>query len=126
MTSHRQSMLYNMAGSLILHKKIHTTLPKARAVVPVIDNLITWAKGGSVKGRRLAFGFLKDRTLVSKLFKEIAPVMSGRSGGYTRVLKAGIRRGDGAPMAILELVGTEAIEAPAKSKKAKKKKETSQ
>ena len=121
MSSHRHSMLYNMASSLIISKKIHTTLAKAHAVTPVVDKLITWAKGGSLKERRLAFRYLKDRTLVGKLFTEVAPMMNDRNGGYTRILKSGIRKGDGALMAIIELVGSETVETPAKSKKVKKK-----
>lgn len=104
MSSHRKAMLSNMAASLILHKKIYTTLPKAKAVVPLVDRLITWAKAGSLHARRLAFGILRDRTLVKRLFTEIASSMVNHNGGYTRIIKAGNRPGDGAPMAFLELV----------------------
>lgn len=121
MSSHRKSMLSNMASSLILHKRIHTTVPKANAVVPLVDKLVTWAKKGSLKDRRLAYRVLKDRSLVGKLFTEIAPLMNSRNGGYTRVIKAGVRAGDSAPMAVLELVGLETKEASSKVKKTKKK-----
>lgn len=122
MSSHRKSMLSNMASSLISHKKIHTTVSKAHAVTPLVDKLITWSRKGTLKDRRLAYRILKDRTLVGKLFTEIAPVMKDRNGGYTRILRTGIRKGDSAPMAILELVGLEEVEkTPAKTKKSKKK-----
>lgn len=121
MSSHRKAMLNNMAASLIICKKIQTTEPKAQAVVPLIDKLITWAKRGSLHDRRLAFSVLKDRTLVGKLFSEVAPVMADRAGGYTRIYKTGFRPGDCAPMAIIELIGTE-VEAVAEKKPKKKKK----
>lgn len=124
MSSHRKAMLQNMASSLLLYSKIHTTLPKAKAVVHLVDKLITWAKKGSLHYRRLAFSVLKNHLLVKKLFSEIAPSMANHSGGYTRIIKAGTRLGDGSPMAILELVGKENIEEKKETKKkAKVKKE---
>jgi large subunit ribosomal protein L17 len=120
MSSHRKAMFSNMAASIIVHKKIHTTLPKAKAIEPVVARLITWAKEGTIHARRLAFRILKSRDLVKLLFTEIGPMMAGRKGGYTRILKAGTRAGDGAPMAILELVGQELVE-PKEEKKDKKK-----
>lgn len=123
MSSHRKAMLGNMAGSLLAHKKIYTTLPKAKAVTPLIDRLITWAKEGSIHSRRLSYRILKDRTLVKRLFTEIVPGLTGHSGGYTRIIKAGNRLGDGAPMALIELVTEKAkLEAPKKEKEKKKKK----
>lgn len=123
MSSHRKALFSNMAGSIILHKKIYTTLPKAKAVEPLVDNLITWAKEGSIHSRRLAFRILKDRMLVKRLFSEIPQAILSRNGGYTRIIKAGYRIGDGAPMAILELVGQEAIEeTQGKGKKKEKQK----
>lgn len=121
MSSHRNAMLSNMAGSIIVHKKIYTTLPKANAVAPLIDNLVTWAKEGSLHAHRLAFRILKDRNLVKTLFTEVAPALTGHTGGYTRVIRAGNRTGDGAPMAIIELVGHEPKEE--KPEKGGKKKE---
>lgn len=116
-------MLSNMCGSLLLYKKIHTTFPKAKAVVPLVDKLITWAKSGSLHSRRFAFRILKDRLLVKRLFTEIAPTMANRSGGYTRIIRTGTRPGDGAPMALLELVEEEAVSEPKeKGKKRKEKK----
>lgn len=123
MSSHRKAMLCNMASSLLVHKRIHTTFPKAKAVVPLVDKLITWSKKGTIHARRLSFSILRNRLLVKKLFTEIAPTMTNRSGGYTRIIKAGVRAGDGAPMALIELTAEEAVEEkePKKKKKAKKK-----
>lgn len=121
MSSHRKAMLSNMAGSLLLYKRIHTTFPKAKAVVPLVDRLITRAKEGSLHSRRIAFRILKDQSLVNRLFTEIGPAMANRSGGYTRIIKAGTRPGDGAPMALLELVEGVVTEEP--KEKGKKKKE---
>lgn len=125
MSSHRKSMLSNMASSLILHKRIYTTFPKAKAVVPLVDRLITWAREGSLHSRRLSYRVLKDRSLVKRLFAEIAPAVSKHPGGYTRIIKAGNRIGDGAPMALVELVSEGEVlkEAPKKEKEKKKKKE---
>lgn len=124
MSSHRKAMLSNMCGSFLLYKKIHTTLPKAKAVVPLLDKLITWAKSGSLHSRRLAFRVLKNRLLVKRLFAEIAPAMANRGGGYTRIIKTGTRPGDGAPMALLELVEEATVSEPKEKKaKGKKKKE---
>lgn len=123
MSSHRKAMLSNMAASVVLHKKVQTTLPKARAVVPVVDKLIRWSKRGTLHDRRLAFSILKDRDLVGKLFTEIAPEMASRNGGYSRITKTGYRKGDNAPLAIVEIVGFEStIEVEPKSKKKKKEK----
>jgi len=122
MSSHRFAMLYNMAGSLIVHKKIHTTVPKAKAVVPTVSKLITWAKEGTLHARRLAFSILKDKDIVKILFDEVAKTMANRPGGYTRIIKAGFRPGDGAPMAILELVGFENVVAEQPKTKEEKKK----
>lgn len=124
MSSHRNAMLSNMAGSIILYKKIQTTFQKAKAVKPLIEKLITWSKEGTLHARRIAFSILKDRTLVRQLFTEIAPVMANRSGGYTRIIRTGIRTGDGATMAILELVGHETIAVKEDKKDKKKEKKT--
>lgn len=121
MTSHRKAMLCNMASSLLLHKRIYTTFPKAKAVVPLVHKLITSAKEGTIHARRFAFGILKDRSLVKKLFTEITPTMTNRSSGYTRITKAGSRPGDGAPMALLELISEGAVEEKERKKKGKKK-----
>lgn len=101
---HRKAMFANMAGSLIEHEQIKTTLPKAKELRCVADRLITLAKRGDLHARRLAASRLKRDEHVSKLFDVLGPRYSERPGGYTRVLKAGFRYGDMAPMAIIELV----------------------
>lgn len=124
MTSHRKAMLNNMASSVVSYRKIHTTVQKAKAVTPLVHKLITWGKNGSLSSRRLAFRVLKDRSMVKKLFVEVAPLMNDYKGGYTRIIRTGVRHGDGASMAILELVGQSAIaedKGKAVSKKDKKK-----
>ncbi len=103
-SSHRKSMFRNMACSLFEHEVIKTTLPKAKELRRVAEPLITLAKDDSVANRRLAFARMGDKAAVGKLFAEIAPRYSERPGGYTRILKAGFRSGDAAPMAYIELV----------------------
>ncbi len=103
-SSHRKAMFRNMAASLIHHEIIRTTLPKAKELRRTAEPLITLAKTDSVAKRRLAFSRLRDRDAVTKLFNEIAPRYSARPGGYMRILKCGVRPGDKAPMAIVELV----------------------
>jgi len=111
-STHRKAMFQNMAASLLRHGIIKTTLPKAKSLRSVVEPLITRAKSDSVANRRLAFNRLRDREVVTKLFNEIGPQNIERQGGYTRVLKAGFRAGDNAPMAIIELVERQ-IEAQA-------------
>lgn len=103
-STHRRAMLANMAAALIKHEQIVTTLPKAKAVKPVVEKLITLAKKGGLANRRLAIARLRDEAMVRKLFAELAERYAERPGGYTRVLKAGFRYGDNAPMAVIELV----------------------
>lgn len=121
--SHRKAMLRNMASALFEHHQIRTTLTKAKAAQSYIENLISYGKTDTVHSRRLAFKFLQNRDLVKKLFDEIATTYSDRNGGYTRVIKLGKRRGDGADIAILQLVGFESLiideEAPKSSKRTK-------
>jgi large subunit ribosomal protein L17 len=97
-------MFRNMATALIKHEQITTTLPKAKELRPVAEKLITLGKKGGLANRRLAYAQLRDDVIVSKLFGTIADRYRGRAGGYTRVLKAGIRYGDAADMAVIELV----------------------
>ena len=101
---HRKALFANMAGSLIEHEQIKTTLPKAKELKRVMDKLITLGKRGDLHGRRLAASRLKQDMHVKKLFDVLGPRYKERNGGYTRVLKAGFRYGDMAPMAIIELV----------------------
>src|SRR5689334_11323826 len=104
-STHRQAMFQNMAVSLMRHEKIKTTLPKAKSLRSVVERLITLAKRkDSVANRRLAFNRLRDREIVTKLFNDLGPRNQSRPGGYTRVLKCGFRKGDNAPMAVIELV----------------------
>ncbi len=106
-SSHRKAMFKNMAVSLFEHEVIRTTLPKAKELRGVVEPLITLAKEDTVANRRLAFSRLGDRDIVTKLFNEIAPRSANRPGGYVRVLKNGLREGDKAPMAFVELVDRE-------------------
>ena len=101
---HRKALFANMAGSLIEHEQIKTTLPKAKELRPIIEKMITLAKRGDIHARRQAAAKLKEDQYVAKLFEVLGPRYAERSGGYTRVLKAGFRYGDMAPMAIIELV----------------------
>ena len=101
---HRKALFANMAGSLIEHEQIKTTLPKAKELKRVMDKLITLGKRGDLHARRQAAAQLKQDIHVAKLFEVLGPRYKERSGGYTRVLKAGFRYGDMAPMAIIELV----------------------
>jgi len=103
-TSHRQAMFRNMAHALIKHEQITTTLPKAKELRPVAEKLITLGKRGGLHAKRQAYAQLRDDVIVSKLFSAIADRYKARSGGYTRVLRAGIRHGDAADMAVIELV----------------------
>ncbi len=103
-SSHRKAMFANMAAALIKHEQIVTTLPKAKDLRPVAEKLITLAKRGDVHARRQAMSKVRDEDQVKKLFEVLGARYSERNGGYTRVLKAGFRYGDSAPMAVIELV----------------------
>ena len=102
--SHRKAMFANMAVALLKHEQIQTTLPKAKDLRRVVDRLITLGKRGDLHARRQAMSVLRDRAITAKLFAELAERYKERPGGYTRVLKAGHRYGDMAPMAVIELV----------------------
>ncbi len=103
-SSHRQAMFRNMAVALIKHEQITTTLPKAKELRPVAEKLITLGKRGGLHARRQAHAQLRDEVIVAKLFSALADRYRARPGGYTRVLKAGVRYGDAADMAVIELV----------------------
>lgn len=103
-SSHRKAMFRNMAASLMRHELIKTTLPKAKELRRVAEPLITLGKSDSVSNRRLAFSRLRDRDIVTKLFNELGPRYQARPGGYLRIMKCGLRAGDKAPMAYVELV----------------------
>ncbi len=101
---HRRLMLKNLVTSLVEHGRINTTLAKAKEIRGIAERIITYGKKDSVHHRRLTFKVLNNRTLVKKVFEELAPMYTERNGGYTRVLKNGFRKGDSAPMAIIEFV----------------------
>ena len=110
-SSHRKAMFRNMASSLVQHETIKTTLPKAKELRRVVEPLITLAKEDVVANRRLAFSRLRDKAAVGKLFTDLGPRFRDRPGGYLRILKMGPRRGDAAPMAIVQLVDGPAAES---------------
>ena len=102
--SHRKAMFANMSAALIKHEQIVTTLPKAKELRPIVEKLITLGKRGDLHARRQAVAQMRDETQVQKLFATVGPRYKDRQGGYTRILKAGFRYGDNAPMAVIELV----------------------
>lgn len=106
-SSHRRAMFRNQLASLVEHERIITTLPKAKELRPIFEKCVTKGKRGTVHARRQVRRWIDNRTLLKKLFDDIAPRMAERPGGYTRVVKLGPRKGDGAEMAILELVDYE-------------------
>ncbi len=112
-SSHRKAMFANMVCALIKHEQIKTTLPKAKDLRPIVESYITLGKKGGLANRRKAYAELRDDAIVAKLFSTIAERYKDRAGGYTRVLKAGVRYGDAADMAIIELVDRD-VEAKGK------------
>lgn len=129
---HRKALLSNMASSLILHKRIETTVAKAKAVRQFVEPLVTKAKEDTTHSRRIVFSYLKQKEAVTELFRTIAPKIAERPGGYTRILKTGFRLGDGADMCIIEFVDfneaytlgiapTAAAEAKPKTRRSRKK-----
>ena len=121
-SSHRLAMLRNMMVSLLRHEEINTTLPKAKELRRVVEPMITLGKAPSLANRRLAFDRLRDRDIVGKLFEELGPRYAKRNGGYLRILKNGMRKGDNAPMALVTLLDRPELQAeekkPAEDKKA--------
>ena len=103
-TAHRKAMLSNMACSLIEHKRITTTIAKAKALRVYVEPLLTKGKEDTTASRRMVFSYLQDKHAVSELFRDIGPKIADRPGGYTRIIKTGFRKGDGAEMAMIELV----------------------
>ncbi len=103
-SAHRKALLANMASSLIMHKRIETTVAKAKALKMYVEPLATKSKNDTTHSRRIVFGYLKDKNAVTELFRVIAPKIADRPGGYTRILKTGFRLGDGAEMCIIEFV----------------------
>ena len=111
-SSHRLAMLRNMTVSLLRHEAIKTTLPKAKELRRVAEPILTLGKNPSLANRRLAFARLRDREMVTKLFDELGPRYAARNGGYSRILKFGFRKGDNAPMALIELLDRPADAVP--------------
>ena len=120
-SGHRKALLANMACSLIEHKRIETTVAKAKALKMYVEPLITKSKDDSTHSRRTVFSYLKNKYAVTELFRTIAPKIADRPGGYTRVLKTGFRSGDGADMALIELVDLNEAALASTAKKAAKK-----
>lgn len=122
-TKHRKAMFRNMATDLLRNGRINTTDTKAKEIRRVVEKLVTLGKNGSLHARRKALGYIRDRAVVEKLFSELAQRYMERPGGYTRIVKLGYRRGDNAPISLIELV-TEEYKAKRKRRKAKPKTET--
>jgi large subunit ribosomal protein L17 len=117
--THRRALYANLSQALFEHKRVRTTLTKARAVRPFAERLVTHAKKGTLAARRLVLRYLHKKPIVKALFEEIAPAFADRPGGYTRIIKLSPRVGDASPMAMLELVGFEAAAPKKKEEKAK-------
>jgi large subunit ribosomal protein L17 len=120
-TAHRISMFRNMVTSFLDKERIRTTLPRARALRPIAERMITLGKRESLHARRQALSYIRDPGVVSKLFATLAPRFADRPGGYTRIIRVGFRDGDGAQMAILEMIGSEFKPAKGEDEKGKKK-----
>ena len=103
-TSHREAMMRNMVTSVLEHERIVTTVPKAKEARRVVDQMITLGKRGDLHARRQAMSYVRSKSVVAKLFDELSTQYAERRGGYTRIVRTGVRAGDAAPMAILELV----------------------
>lgn len=119
--AHRRQMLANMASSLILHKRIQTTLAKAKALRVYVEPLLTKSKEDTTTSRRVVFSYLQNKEAVTELFREVSPKIAQRPGGYTRILKLGFRLGDNAEMAMIELVDYNEAMLGAKKETAKAK-----
>jgi large subunit ribosomal protein L17 len=117
-TSHRRSLLRNLTTSLILEERIETTLPKAKALRPRVEKMITLGKRGDLAARRKALAYLMTKAAVDKLFDVIGPRFGDRQGGYLRIVKLGFRKGDGADTVFVELLGSEAVQEEKRQKRA--------
>lgn len=115
--AHERLLLANLAAALFTHKSITTTETKAKRLRPLAERLITFAKRGDLHARRRVLAVIHDKSVVHELFTEIAPLVAEREGGYTRIIKTGYRKGDNAPMAVIELVLEPVVKKPASSKK---------
>ncbi len=117
-TSHRRALLRNLVTSLILEERIETTVPKAKAMRPQVEKMITLGKRGDLAARRLAASYLMTRAAVDKLFETLGPRFGDRPGGYLRIIRSGWQQGDGAEKAFIELLGSEAIQEEKRKKRA--------
>jgi large subunit ribosomal protein L17 len=117
-TSHRRSLLRNMATSLIIEERIETTVPKAKALRPIVEKMITLGKKGDLAARRQAHSYLMTSTAVDKLFDTLSPRFGDRDGGFTRITRAGWQKGDGAEKAFIEFLGSEKLVEEKKEKRA--------
>jgi large subunit ribosomal protein L17 len=123
-TSHRRALLRNLVTSIILNDRVHTTITKAKATRPIVEKMITLGKNGSVHSRRQALAYLMTPESVDRLFKTVAPRYATRPGGYSRIIRTGVRKGDASEMAYIELLGAEQelSEKAAKREEARTKK----
>jgi large subunit ribosomal protein L17 len=117
-TSHRRSLLRNLVTSLIIEERVETTVPKAKAMRPQVEKMITLGKRGDLAARRQAAAYLMTRDAVDKLFETIGPRFGDRQGGYLRIIRAGWQKGDGAEKAFIELLGSEALQEEKRQKRA--------
>jgi large subunit ribosomal protein L17 len=117
-TSHRRSLLRNLATSLIIEERIETTVPKAKALRPQVEKMITLGKRGDLSARRQASAYLMTREAVNKLFDTVGPRFGDREGGYLRIVRAGCQKGDGAEKAFIELLGSEKLQEEKRQKRA--------
>lgn len=120
-TSHRRALLRNLVTSVILHDKVHTTVTKAKAIRPLVEKMITLGKNGSVHARRQALAYLMGPDAVDQLFNVVAPRYTSRPGGYSRIIRTGVRKGDASEMAFIELLDSEQDQA-ARAEKVEAKK----
>ena len=117
-TSHRRSLLRNLVTSLIVEERIETTVPKAKAMRPLVEKMITLGKRGDLSARRQAGAYLMTKEAVTRLFDTVAPRFGDREGGYLRIIRAGWRKGDGADTALIELLGSEKLQEEKREKRA--------
>src|SRR5258707_7286402 len=117
-TSHRCSLLRNLATSLILEERIETTVPKAKALRPIVEKMITLGKRGDLSARRQAHAYLMTKAAVDRLFETVGPRFGDREGGYTRIVRGGWQKGDGADKAFIELLGSEKLQEEKRQKRA--------
>ncbi len=119
-TSHRRALLRNLVTSLVLEERVQTTVPKAKAIRPWAERMVTLGKTGTLHARRQAASYLQDPKAVAKLFEDIAPRFGDRAGGYTRIIKSGFRAGDNAELAFIEYLGSEKAQQAKKQRRAER------